>query len=166
MSGKDNIIEIEKLDSVSGGAGLAAADARKERLLEMIPEDVKKKLALAKGDVEVSRILAESGIDPESVEKKIKDLYSDAAGDILALTDTELENVSGGFSDDSVGEVWCDVCNNTNRDQFSYQFWASQFITGGRIFRCKKCNTYVVARKDAMSYYSEADYKNTSVFEM
>ena len=98
-------------------------------------------------------------IDVEKVEQKIKDAGFNLNKICLQeVRDEELEKIAGGFEFDQA-LVSC-RCGNDNRDDFSWQFFASRFSTYPRprdIFRCKKCNTYVYVYSDIICYHDELD---------
>ena len=139
-------------------AGLAFAEFKQE-LLAKLPVEVKRKLALAKSDNEACKILADSGIDYEAIEARMKNIFARNGKNLLALNDRQLEAISGGFDTDSYGEFVCRNCKATESDDFSYQFWASTFLTSGRIYRCKKCGTYILkTTKNSSTFMDEAVY--------
>lgn len=49
--------------------------------------EVKRKLALAKSDNEACKILADSDIDYEAIEARIKNIFARNGKDLLALND-------------------------------------------------------------------------------
>jgi len=151
-------IDNEELEKVDGGM-TAAYGALKEEIRGMIPPEVQEKINAAAGDVAVCKILAENGIDVEKVEKKIKDAGFNLNKICLQeVRDEELEKIAGGFEHNQA-LVSC-TCGNDNRDDFSWQFFASRFSTYPRprdIFRCKKCNTYVYVYSDIICYHDELD---------
>ncbi len=130
-----------------------------EELDSLIPSEVKEKLKNVKGDVEFCKILADNGIDVEKVEKKIKEAGFDLNKICLQeVSDNSLENVTGGFENFHL-LVKC-RCGNENRDDFSWQFFASKFHASASIYnlyRCKICNTYVKVYQDYYIYVDEDD---------
>ena len=153
----DKDLNEKELKDVNGG--LAFGEFKQE-LLAKLPLEVKRKLALAKSDNEACRILADSGIDYESIEAKMKNVFARNDKDLLALNDRQLETIAGGFDTDDYGEFVCWNCKASDRDDFSYQFWASTFLTSGRIYRCKKCGTYILkTTKNISTSMDEASYK-------
>ena len=78
---------------------------------------------------------------------------------MLTLNDKQLESIAGGFDTDDYGEFICNDCKATDRDDFSYQLWVSAFLTSGRIYRCKKCGTYILKKsKDTSIYMDKESY--------
>ena len=153
----DKDLNEKELKDVNGG--LAFGEFKQE-LLAKLPLEVKRKLALAKSDNEACRILADSGIDYESIEAKMKNVFARNDKDLLALNDRQLETIAGGFDTDDYGEFVCWNCKASDRDDFSYQFWASTFLTSGRIYRCKKCGTYMLkTNKNYSTSMDEESYK-------
>ena len=68
----------------------------------------------------------------------------------------KLENVAGGFELDQQ-LIYC-RCRNEDRDEFSWQFFASRFHSSASlydIYRCKKCNTYIKITSDDFIYIDE-----------
>ena len=130
--------DLEKVSS-----GLAFAQFRQE-LLSKLPSEVRCKLAKAKSDNEACAIIAENSINYEAIEEEMRDFFAKYTQDMRKLNDQELEAIAGGFESGDYGEVTCWCCKASNRDDFSYQFWASTFLTSGRIYRCKKCGSYQV----------------------
>lgn len=157
-----SMINNNDLQKVVGGQILQL----KQELADRIPLEVQEKLNLAKGDVEVCRILAENGIGLEELEVKIKDSFKKIGKDVLALSDQQLENTVGGFEDgDYGGEVQCE-CGNKDRKQFSYQFWASMLNSGNHgIYRCKKCNLYTVITGKGSLHYFDKEYLDTHFYK-
>ncbi len=149
----------EELEKVDGGM-TAAYGALKEEIRGMIPPEVQEKINAAAGDVAVCKILAENGIDVEKVEKKLKDAGFNLNKICLQeVPDDALANVSGGFKDNQ-SFVSC-KCGNDDRDEFSWQWFASNLsvnIRPRRIYRCKKCNTYVYVYSDSICYRDELDW--------
>ena len=129
------------LEKVDGGIGFKEL---KRGLLASLPLSVRQKLARARSDNEACKILAESGVDYQDIESKMKDVFARGGKDLLALNDVELEKIAGGFETDKYGDIECWECDASSRDDFSYQFWASTFLTKGTIYRCKKCGTYQI----------------------
>ena len=138
MEDNKNINEKE-LDNVSGGRGFLEL---KRRLMTELPLEVRRKLAAARSDNEACAILVESGINYEAIEKEMKDFFAEYNKDLLKLDDKQLEAIVGGFEDEDYGTIKCWMCGTENRDDLSYQFWASTFLTKGRVYRCKKCGHY------------------------
>ena len=93
MENKNDIKE-EALDHVSGGS--AHLLALKEEVLASLPADVKEKLDSAPSDAQVCKVLAESGIDVEALENKIKKGGFNLNKIGLQLSDQELSQASGG----------------------------------------------------------------------
>ena len=129
------------LKNVDGGFAFATL---KKNLLESLPLNVRQQLARAKSDNEACQILANSGVDYQSIEKQMKEVFAGNGKDLYALNDIELEKIAGGFETEKYGDIECWECEASNRDDFSYQFWASTFLTEGSIYRCKKCGTYQI----------------------
>ena len=69
---ENKTINNEELEKVDGGLANAYQTLKKD-VAGMIPPDVKEKLRTARGNVEACRILAENGINVETIEKKIAD---------------------------------------------------------------------------------------------
>ena len=130
-------IDNEALEKVDGGA--AGLEVARKEVMVGIPVEVQGKIRAARSDAEARRILAENGIDAEKLEKKIA-----AAGvnpiTLSKLPDEALDKVAGGFEVRGA-EIRCE-CGNDNREDFSYQFWASSFSAGEK-YRCKKCYRYM-----------------------
>ena len=91
-----------------------------------ISDELRERLQKAPSDMEACRILAEGGIDLEEMER--------------ALSDDELEGVSGGWMDGG-NDLCCYHCGNRDRNMVSRQFWASLFASSTK-YRCKVCNGY------------------------
>ena len=145
-------IDSEELKKVGGGMS-ASFQALQHDLDEMIPAELREKLRNAKGDVGVSKMLAENGIDVEKIEKKISAAGFDQIKiGLQELSTDELDMVTGGYYGDRVNEFVC-RCGNRNKDEMSWQFWSSmiQELVGSyyrRTWRCKKCGTYITATED------------------
>ena len=157
-------INNEELEKVDGGLANAYQTLKKD-VAGMIPPDVKEKLRTARGNVEACRILAENGINVETIEKKIANAGFDQIKiGLQEVPDDALEKIAGGFQIRD-GEVVC-RCGNADERLFSYQFWRSLIaenvpMSGGLenaqiIHRCMKCNTYVVFTKDRRLIYLDS----------
>lgn len=142
----------ETMEKVSGGTDRQAA--LKDALAKVIGEDVMKKLDGVLSNVEVSRILAENGVDLDKVEQTIKNAGLDMNRIGLQLDDDDLGKISGGFWESDLDDDFdCMNCGNDDRKQFSRQFWASLTTNATSIYRCKKCGMYTaVMGKNAMMY--------------
>ena len=142
----------EQLEKTNGGTA-AAYRGLQQDLKEMIPEEVQEKLKTVTGNVAVCKTLAENGIDVEKIEKKISAAGFDQIKiGLQELSTDELDMVTGGYYGDRVNEFVC-RCGNRNKDEMSWQFWSSmiQELVGSyyrRIWRCKKCGTYITATED------------------
>ena len=60
----------------------------------------------------------------------------------MSLSEEDLKNVSGGWESFGTDGLHCPSCGNADRDEVSYQFWASMFMDSATKYRCKKCNHY------------------------
>ena len=120
------------------------------------------KLWKVRSDVEACQLLAENGVDVESIERKIRDAYQGIGSNILTLSDRELDRISGGVVERK-SSVWCE-CSNDDEEEFSYQFWVSQLIEG-RAYRCKKCGLYALVKGSYVRYMTAQEYKDWSVFD-
>ena len=149
---KINDKELEKVDD-----GILEAYRKvNDELRELLPDDVQKQLENARGDVDFCKILANNGIDVEMVEKKIKDAGFDVNKICLQVPDEGLEKVAGGFELNQQ-LIRC-RCGNEDRDEFSWQFFASRFHASASlydIYRCKLCNTYIKITSDYYLYLDE-----------
>ena len=92
-----------------------------------LPKELLTKLESAESDVQVCKILADNGIDPEEFERSLPDNY--------------LEEVNGGYKSLDI-DIHCPDCGNGERDEISRQFWASMFTDSATKYRCRKCNCY------------------------
>ena len=104
------------------------------------------------------KYLSQNGVDVTALEKKLKATGFDLSKVGRKLTDQEMESAAGGFEADGYDyDVVC-TCGNNNRDDFSYQYFAS-LVDSVDWYRCEKCNTYVAITGDnILQYFSEADY--------
>lgn len=154
----ENIKEVndKELEKVDGGM-LEAYRKANESLNSLIPFEVKEQLKNAKNDVEFCSILAKNGVDVEKVEEKIKEAGFDINTICLQeLPLDKLEKVAGGFELNQQ-LIYC-RCGNEDRDEFSWQFFASRFHSSASlydIYRCKKCNTYIKITSDYFIYIDE-----------
>ncbi len=141
---KNNLIDDKDLN-VNGGVGIVLKPIKET--LATLSADVKEKLSKANTDVEVCKILSDNGIDVEKIEKEIKRLVPNFNKDYLALNDGDLAKISGGFKNKfSETDVHC-TCGASNRKQFSYQFFASNFHDDDEVFdiyRCKECGNKIL----------------------
>lgn len=144
---------------------MATRKSIREQLSKYIPEDLLLKIKDIPGDVQISKFLADNGIDIENVEEKIKTAYKDITDNLTELSQDELAEISGGFHDrDYRYDVKC-CCGNNNEDDFSYQFWASAIFSNGGIYRCKKCGHYVeITAEFELTYYNEEQYARRMPF--
>ena len=155
---KEKKLSEEQLKDID--AGLAFKELKSD-LLAALPLQIKQKLARAKSDNEACKILADSGINYEAIEKKMKEVFARKGKDLLALNDKQLEAIAGGFEDEDYGTIMCFNCYTDKRDDLSYQFWASTFLTSGRIYRCKKCGLYnKILKNRHITVMTETDYDN------
>ena len=164
MAELEKTINDSQLEKASGGLSeQQRADLRND-LLAMIPESVRAQLTSVRGNVEACKLLAENGVDVEKLEKKIKDAYAGVKKDLLSLSERELANISGGVDDRRYNTVSCE-CGNSNEDDFSYQFFVSQLMSG-RAYRCKRCGNYVLIRNDTYRrIMSPEEYRNWHFYE-
>lgn len=115
----------------------------RESLLAELPEDVKEKISGIYSDVQLCKVLADSGIDLDAIEKKIENAGFNTRKIGVQLPDAELEGIAGGFYDDDYeDDVVCDHCDNQERKEFSKQIFASMFSKYGKFYRCRKCGYY------------------------
>ena len=94
----------------------------------------------------------------EKIEKKIANAGFDQIKiGLQEVSDDALDKVAGGWKCYDA-EVRC-RCGNGNRDDFSYQFWASS-LYGPRTkkYRCKKCNSYMKVTYDWAYEHAEIEY--------
>ena len=152
MSEKIKKIDDENIEEVTGGRGYQIL---KQKIQSIIPIELKEKLNTAKSDMEACKLLAENGIDVEKIEKMIADSGFDQIRIGMQLPDDSLTGIAGGFQEGRLGEVKC-TCGNSNRDNFSRQFWASlasrRFTS---IYRCICCDKYVgVLASGGLEYMS------------
>lgn len=142
----------ETITSVNGGTDRKAA--LKAELAKIIGPEVMKKLDGVLSNVEVSKILAENGVDLDKIEQTIKNAGLDMNRIGLQLPEDDLNKISGGFYDDDLDDDFdCLNCGNDDRKEFSRQFWASLTTNAKSIYRCKKCGMYTaVMGKNAMTY--------------
>ena len=161
------IIEDKDLNDVSGGVIAKRRKALYEDIMSLLPENVKVNLTETKSNVEVCKLLAENGVDLELIEDKIKEAYAKMKVNVLELKDTELETVVAGFDNEKYGDIHCWKCGTSDRDDFSYQFWASNFIAEGRIYRCKICDLYYHfindVEREVWNKYQYADWLNKAM---
>ena len=159
-------INDKDLETVSGGRLAELRAALRKDILTLIPENVRGKLADVKSDVEACKLLAENGVDLDAIEKKIKDAYAKMKINVLELSDTELDTIVGGFDNDKYDDIHCWKCGASERDDFSYQFWASSFLAEGRIYRCRKCDLYYHfindIEREVWNKYQYTDWLNKS----
>ena len=135
--------------------------AFQKSLLADLPEKAKDRLKNGiYSDVELCKMLAQEGVDLEAIERKINNAGFDTRKIGLQVPDDELYTIHGGFhEDDFGGEIVCE-CGNSDRNQFSRQFWSSMFSIRKSYYRCKKCNTYIaVAGKGSLMYLTKEEYE-------
>ena len=150
-------LNSEELEKADGGTA-EAFDILRQELQGALPLKVQEKLKSAKSDMETCRILADNGIDVEKIEKKIANAGFDQIKiGLQEVSDDALTNVAGGWKTYDA-EVRC-RCGNGDRDEFSYQFWASS-LYGPRTkkYRCKKCNSYMKVTYDWAYEHAEIEY--------
>ena len=152
-------VKLEDLKDVTGGTAEKLA-LLKQDVLADVPAEVREKLAGLKSDVEVCKALVQNGVDVSALEKKLKASGFDLQKIGRKLTDNELEGAAGGFEADGYDyDVVC-TCGNNNRDDFSYQYFAS-LVDSLDWYRCEKCNSYVaIAGHNILHYFSEEEYDN------
>ena len=150
-------IDNDELEKVDGGMA-ASFQALKQDLNEMIPAEVREKLKKPRGDVEVSRILAENGIDVEMIEKRIEDagLPVKKIG-FQKVADEALANIAGGSAQAGV-KIKC-KCGNCDRNKMSFQIFASiaegldRYYGGANsVYRCELCDTYIYVYDNHVEY--------------
>ena len=155
-------IDNDELEKVDGGMA-ASFQALKQDLNEMIPAEVREKLKKPRGDVGVSRILAENGIDVEKIEKRIEDAGFELKKiGFQEVADEALANVAGGSAQAGV-KIKC-KCGNCDRHKMSFQILASiaeglDRYNGGAnsVYRCELCNTYIFVYDDGVEYASASE---------
>ena len=136
-------IDSEELKKVGGGMS-ASFQALQHDLDEMIPAEVREKLKNAKGDVGVSKMLAENGIDVEKIEKRIEDagLPVKKIG-FQEVADEALANIAGGSARGVA--IKC-KCGNCDTEKMSFQIFESAISythCGCYTYRCEICGTYL-----------------------
>ena len=95
--------------------------------MKKISKELEEKLINTPSNVGVCKLLAENGIDPEEYERSLPDSFMD--------------KVNGGYK--SFGStIECPWCENEDKDEISYQIWASMWTDGASKYRCRKCNRY------------------------
>ena len=149
-------IDNDELEKVDGG--MASFQALKQDLNEMIPAEVREKLKKPRGDVGVSKILAENGIDVEKIEKRIEDAgFELKKTGFQGVADELLDKVSGGSAQAGV-QIKC-KCGNCDRNKMSFQFLASlagslDAYYGGAnsVYRCELCDTYIYVYDNRVEY--------------
>ncbi len=93
-----------------------------------ISEKLKQQINDSKSDMEACKALADAGIDLETFEKELPDGYMD--------------KVAGGWAGVDNRDLHCPHCGNNDRDEVSYQIFASMFMDSAGKYRCKKCNHF------------------------
>lgn len=143
-------------DSVLNEAAGGTYEKVRESLLTEISDELREKLTLAVTDKQACKILADSGINVEDLERRVEELGIPVKQ--LSLSEDLLDKVVGGFQDSDYNfDVRC-VCGNANRDEFSRQFWSSLFNSKAKsIYRCKKCGQYLVIRDSRTTEYFPAE---------
>ena len=136
-------IDSEELKKVGGGMS-ASFQAMQHDLDEMIPAEVREKLKNAKGDVGVSKMLAENGIDVEKIEKRIEGagLPVKKIG-FQEVADEALANIAGGSARGIA--IKC-KCGNCDTEKMSFQIFESAISythCGCYTYRCEICDTYL-----------------------
>ena len=136
-------IDSEELKKVGGGIS-ASFQALQHDLDEMIPAEVREKLKNAKGDVGVSKMLAENGIDVEKIEKRIEGagLPVKKIG-FQKVADEALANIAGGSAR---GVAITCKCGNCDTEKMSFQIFESAISythCGCYTYRCEICDTYL-----------------------
>ena len=136
-------IDNEELEKVGGGMS-ASFQAMQHDLDEMIPAEVREKLKNAKGDVGVSKMLAENGIDVEKIEKRIEGagLHVKKIG-FQKVADEALANIAGGSARGVA--IKC-KCGNCDTEKMSFQIFESAISythCGCYTYRCEICGTYL-----------------------
>ena len=100
----------------------------KESIKELIDKNISpelaEKLKEAKTDVEVCKLLADNGVDVEKLQKQIPD--------------EALDQIGGGYTDMFGDVIDCPCCGNKEKDEISYQFFASLYYMEA-VYRCRKC---------------------------
>ena len=94
----------------------------------VISDELKEQVNESKSDNQACRALADAGVDVEAFEKELPDDY--------------MNTVAGGWEGLDGRDLHCPHCGNNDRDEVSYQIWASMFMDSASKYRCKKCNHY------------------------
>ena len=114
----ENKKTLEQLEEVRGGLA---------QVFDRFPQELQERLALAKSDVELCKLLADNGYDVEKLQKLVPD-------DIL-------NQIGGGFDNILGTEIYCPSCGTTDSEDLSFQVLAS-FKKLQSKYRCRKCDCF------------------------
>lgn len=154
--------EKDVLENVSGGLANDPQTVR-EAVLSMLPAEVRNSLGTETDPTVLNDILAKAGIDPVTVDKRLNDMGFNTKSIGLALADSDLEKISGGFTDEG-HEISC-MCGNKDRKKFTYQpLCLIGNIGTDLVYSCDCCGLILEISKSGVIHCFDLDQYRYKLF--
>ena len=145
---------LEKVDG--GGLGDTLGSVRQD-IRGMIPADVQEKIRGLKDKEEVSRILAENGIDVKKIEKKFTSGLDQFKTSIHQLSDDALNKVSGGVITRDQIKCLCGAGYDDLSLKIFHSFLGAISYDPCTVYKCDKCGIILEVYDDGIEYYREVE---------